>query len=262
MMCLRTRRPYSLSHRTGRAWEAGGGRSRERHSDHDVPARRPRGLHPCPSGTAEPTTGNRIVATVGRQLSDRFGPGFGRSNLARMVSFARTYPHHDETLALAHRLTWTHIRDLLSLKSHEAHAFYAEEPSSKRLSVREMRAAVARKAYGRHEIANSQVPDGSAAPRDTFRDPAHPRLPRPPRLLPGEGSGGRDFRDVQAFLLEVGQGFAFIASQKRMTVDGDDFLPGPPILQPPPPPPDGRRAEDREAHAELQGSKCRSWRTR
>jgi hypothetical protein len=51
--------------------------------------------------------GKQIVASVGRQLSDRFGPGFGRSNLARMVSFARTYPVYDETLALAHRLTWT-----------------------------------------------------------------------------------------------------------------------------------------------------------
>lgn len=102
----------------------------------------------------------QIVASVGRQLSDRFRPGFGRSNLARMVSFARIYPDYDETLALAHRLTWTHIRDLLSLKSDEARAFYAEEASSKRFSVRELRAAIARKACERREIANSQIPHG------------------------------------------------------------------------------------------------------
>jgi hypothetical protein len=119
-------------------------------------------IHALRDGRAD--YGKQIVASAGRQLSDRFGSGFGRSNLARMISFARTYPDYNETLALAHRLTWTHIRDLLSLKSDEARAFYAEEASSKRLSVRELRAAIARKAYERREIANSQIPEGLRSP--------------------------------------------------------------------------------------------------
>lgn len=101
--------------------------------------------------------------------------------------------------------------------------FYAAEAAAKRLSVRELKRAISRKAFERREIANSQIPEGSAVPRDTFRDP-----------LILDTLGLRDsylekdleaaiLRDVQAFLLEVGQGLAFVASQKRMTIDGDDF---------------------------------------
>ena len=167
--------------------------------------------------------GQQIVATLSHQLKARFGRGFDRTNVVRMVAFARAFPDHGDVAELAQHLSWSHIREVLTLKSDEARAFYAEEAATKRLSVRELRAAIGRKAYERREIANSQIPEGSAVPRDTFRDP-----------LILDALGLHDsylekdleaaiLRDVQAFLLEVGQGFAFVASQKRMTIDGDDF---------------------------------------
>ena len=178
-------------------------------------------IHVLRDGRAD--YGQQIVASLGRQLSDQLGAGYGRSNLARMISFARTYPDHASTIDLAHQLTWTHIRDLLALKSDEARAFYAGEAATKRLSVRELRAAIGRKAFERREIANSQIADGSAVPRDTFSDP-----------LILDSLGLHDtflekdletaiLRDVQAFILEVGHGFTFVTSQKRMTIGPDDF---------------------------------------
>jgi len=178
-------------------------------------------IHVLRDGRAD--YGKQIVASLGRQLSDHLGAGYGRSNLARMISFARTYPDYEATLALAHELTWTHVRDLLSLKSDEARAFYAEEAASKRLSVRELRAAISRKAYERREIANSQIPEGSGVPRDTFRDPLILDTLGLHDTFLEKDLEAAILRDVQAFLLEVGHGFAFIASQKRMTIDGDDF---------------------------------------
>ena len=91
------------------------------------------------------------------------------------------------------------------------------------MSVRELRAAINRKAYERRKITNSQLADGSAVPRNTFRDP-----------LVLNTLGLRDtylekdleaaiLCDLQAFLLEVGRGFVFVASQKRMVIDCDDF---------------------------------------
>ncbi|HEY7042932.1 MAG TPA: PDDEXK nuclease domain-containing protein [Nocardioidaceae bacterium] len=167
--------------------------------------------------------GREILGTLSQELGARFGAGFDSTNLSRMVAFARMYPDFDQTTSLAHQLSWSHVRALLALKSDEARRFYAEEAASKRLSVRELRAAIARKAYERREIANSQIPEGSAMPRDTFRDPL---------ILDTLGLHDsyleRDLeaailRGVQDFLLEVGNGFAFVASQKRMVIDGDDF---------------------------------------
>jgi hypothetical protein len=56
---------------------------------------------------------------------------------------------------LSQELSWSHIRELLPLKSAEARAFYAQETAAKRLGVRELRDAIGRKSYERREIANS-----------------------------------------------------------------------------------------------------------
>jgi predicted nuclease of restriction endonuclease-like (RecB) superfamily len=92
-------------------------------------------------------------------------------DLSRMGSFARVLPDYEPVATLAHRVSWTHVRALLALKSDAARAFCLEEAAAKHLSVRELRAAIAHKAFERREIANAQIPEGSAVPRDTFHDP-------------------------------------------------------------------------------------------
>jgi predicted nuclease of restriction endonuclease-like (RecB) superfamily len=165
----------------------------------------------------------QIVATLSHQLRARFGSGFDRTNVVRMVTFARAFPDRDEVSRLAQRLSWSHLREVLTVKSDDARTFYAEEAASKRFGVRELRAAIGRKAYERREIANSQIPEGSAVPRDTFRDPLILDTLGLHDSYLEKDLQAAILRDVQAFLLEVGRGFAFVASQKRMTVDGDDF---------------------------------------
>lgn len=167
--------------------------------------------------------GREILGTLSQELSVRFGAGFDPTNLSRMVSFARTFPDYERTTSLAHQLSWSHVRALLSVKSGEARSFYAEEAASKRLSVRELRAAISRKAYERREIANSQIPEGSAVPRDTFRDPLILDTLGLHDTYLEKDLEAAVLRDVQAFLLEVGNGLAFVANQKRMVIDGDDF---------------------------------------
>ena len=167
--------------------------------------------------------GQQILASVGQELSSRFGAGFDPSNLSRMVTFARLFPDHEQMTSLASQLSWTHVKSLLAIKSDEARAFYAEEAATKHLSVRELRAAISRKAYERREIANSQIPEGSAVPRDTFRDPLILDTLGLHDSYLEKDLEAAILRDVQAFLLEVGHGFAFVASQKRMTIGGDDF---------------------------------------
>lgn len=150
--------------------------------------------------------GKAIVASLGRKLTERFGSGFGRSNLNRMIAFARQFPEYESTASLAMSLTWTHVRELLAVRSDAARAFYVEETVAKHLSVRELQNVIARKAFERRQIANSRIPEGSAVPRDTFHDP-----------LILDALGLRDtflekdleaaiLRDMQAFLMEVGRG--------------------------------------------------------
>lgn len=105
----------------------------------------------------------------------------------------------------------------------EARQFYIEQATDAGLSVRALRELIGRQGFERKEIANAQTLGGSTVPTDSFRDPY---------FLDFLGLQGayeeRDLEDaivhdMQEFLLEVGNGWAFVARQKRMTIDNDDF---------------------------------------
>jgi len=167
--------------------------------------------------------GSQILVSLAHELTDRFGRGFDRPNLSRMVTFARQFPDPEIVASLAHKLSWTHFVALLPLKSDEARTFYADQVVAGHLSVRELKRAIQRKAFERREIANSQIEQGSMVPADTFSDPYLLDF-----LGLHDGYAEADLeaailRDLEAFLLEVGTGFSFVERQKRMIIDGDDF---------------------------------------
>jgi predicted nuclease of restriction endonuclease-like (RecB) superfamily len=167
--------------------------------------------------------GAQIVASLSRQLVARFGRGFEEKNLRRMIKFAREFPDLDIVATLSRQMSWSHFVMLLPIKSAEAKAFYANQVAAGRLTVRELKRAIDRKAFERREIANSQLGPGSRVPSDTFSDPYFLDL-----------LGLRDhyleadletaiLRDLETFLLEIGNGFTFVERQKRMVIDGKDF---------------------------------------
>ena len=166
--------------------------------------------------------GKQILATLSQKLLARFGPGFDQSSLNRMVKFARQYTEED-VAALPPSVGWSHVKELLPLGSEQARRFYAAEIADKRLGVRELRQAISRKAFERREIANSQIPKGSAVPLDAFRDPL---------MLDMLGLTGSYLeadleeavlRELERFLLEVGRGFAFVGRQVRMPMGSKDY---------------------------------------
>ncbi|WP_241681288.1 PDDEXK nuclease domain-containing protein [Pseudactinotalea terrae] len=167
--------------------------------------------------------GRSVLASLSQRLKATYGPGFDETNLRRMVQFAREFSDDQIRVSPIRELGWTQILALLPLKSTDARAFYAQQAVERHLSVKELRGIIERKAYERREIANSQVVPGSAVPLDSFRDPY---------LLDFLQLGGayqeRDLeaaiiRELEPFLLEVGDGWTFVARQKRMVIDGEDF---------------------------------------
>ena len=125
--------------------------------------------------------------------------------------------------SLARQLSWTHFVALMPLKSGEARTFYADQAIAGRLSVRELKRAIQRKAYERREIANAQIEPGSAVPADTFSDPyLLDFLGLHDQFLEADLEAAI-LRDLEAFLLEVGTGFTFVERQKRMIIDDLDF---------------------------------------
>lgn len=167
--------------------------------------------------------GAQTLVTLSHDLTARYGKGFDRPNLNRMVSFARMFPDREICVTLSRQLSWSHILALLPLRSDGARNFYAQSAVAGRWTVRELRRAIQRKAYERRELAGSQSGRGSAVPADTFSDPYLLDF-----LGLHDGYLEADLeaailRDMVAFLLEVGTGFTFVERQKRMVIDGKDF---------------------------------------
>ena len=126
-------------------------------------------------------------------------------------------------VSLGRQLSWTHFRALLPLNTPEVRAFYVQEAVSQGLRVRGLRQLIARKGYERREIANAQIVGETAVTRDVFRDPYLLDFLGLEDTFLERDLEAAIIRDIEAFLLEAGNGFAFVERQKRMIIDDDDY---------------------------------------
>ncbi|OGJ87043.1 MAG: hypothetical protein A2268_15135 [Candidatus Raymondbacteria bacterium RifOxyA12_full_50_37] len=130
-------------------------------------------------------------------------------------------------------LSWTHYRTLLRVKKEDARAFYEIEAVKNNWFARELerqinslffeRLALSRDKKGLrglaakgHEIKN---------PSDAIKDPVVLEflgIPESPKLVETTLEEAL-INNLQTFLLEMGKGFAFVARQDRITLDGDHF---------------------------------------
>lgn len=168
--------------------------------------------------------GSKIVAALSHQLTNRFGAGFDRTNLNRMVKFSQVFSEDQIGATLSHQLSWSHFKLLLRVGSPEARAFYIEQAVTARLSVRALDDLIGRQGYERKEIANVQSSGSVAVPTDAFRDPYFLEFLGLQNAYTERALEWALIRDIESFLLEVGNGWAFVARQKRMSVDNDDFF--------------------------------------
>lgn len=178
--------------------------------------------------------GKEILATLSQELVNEYGKGFSYSSLTRMIKFCDTFPDTKIVATLSQTLSWSHFMELLPLGKPLQRDFYAEMCRIERWSVRTLRQKISSMLYER--TALSKKPEELARIElDKLRDKDKltPDLVfRDPYLLDFLGLSGtfheKDLeaailREMEAFILELGIGFSFVARQKRITLDGDDF---------------------------------------
>ena len=185
-------------------------------------------------GNERATYGEQIVATLSRQLVADFGRGFADKNLRRMMQFAEAFPDEEIVATLSRQLSWSHLKELLPLARPHQREFYAEMSRIEGWSVRTLRERIDSMLYER--TALSKQPDelvkqelallrsrGDVTPSLILKDPY---------ILDFLGLSDRFLerdleeailRELETFLLELGSGFSFVARQKRIQLDGDDF---------------------------------------
>ncbi len=178
--------------------------------------------------------GEDILPTLSAKLVPEFGQGFSPRNLARMISMAEAFPDEQIVATLSQQLGWSHFVELLPLKKPLQLDFYAEMCRIERWSVRMLRQKINGMLYER--TALSKKPDKLAklelqklreedklTPDLVFRDPYFLDFLGLKGAYSEKDLETAILRDLEAFLVELGSDFAFLARQKRITVDGEDF---------------------------------------
>ena len=178
--------------------------------------------------------GEEVLPTLAEQLVRDYGNSFMEKNLRRMVQFAVVFPDESIVVTLSRQLSWSHFVRLLPLKDSLQRDYYAQISSLEGWSVRTLRERIDSMLYER--TALSQQPDVLISQELTALRDAQRMSPslvmRDPYIL--DFLGLRDtwqesdlesaiIREMESFLLELGVGFTFVARQKRILLDGEDF---------------------------------------
>ncbi|HUG90583.1 MAG TPA: PDDEXK nuclease domain-containing protein, partial [Planctomycetaceae bacterium] len=178
--------------------------------------------------------GEEIVSTVSAQLTAEFGRGFSRRNLFNMLRFAESFPGREIVQTLSAQLSWSHFVAILPLDDSLQRDFYAEMCRVERWSVRTLRqkidgmlferTALSKKPEKlvRQELARLRDED-RLTPDVVFRDPYFLDFLGLADTYAEKDLEAAILRELEAFILELGAGFAFVARQKRITVDGEDY---------------------------------------
>lgn len=181
-------------------------------------------------GEARADYGKGLLKELAAKLSVEFGKGFDESNLRYMRLFYRCFPIRD---TLRHELTWSHYRRLISVENEQARIWYMNEAADSVWSTRQMDRQISTLYYERLLASKDKAPVVAEAkqkmselkPELFIHDPfvlEFLNLKEYPALRESDIEQAL-IDHLQQFLLELGRGFCFVARQKRMRYDEDDF---------------------------------------
>jgi len=178
--------------------------------------------------------GQEIVHALSGKLAAEFGPGFTKTNLFNAIRFAHLYSDPQIVHTLRGKLTWSHIRQIIYLESPLQRDFYIEMCRLEQWSTRVLHERIGSMLYERtaisrkpaetigKELAKLRTTD-KLTPDLVFRDPYVLDFLNLADTYSEKDLEAAILRELERFLLELGEGFAFIARQKRISVDHEDY---------------------------------------
>ncbi|KAF5418344.1 MAG: hypothetical protein C5S49_01845 [Candidatus Methanogaster sp.] len=181
-------------------------------------------------GKARAEYGEETLKPLSERLTAEFGRGFSMRNLRNMRTFYLIFRNRQ---TLSARLSWSHYTLLMRLDDEQARDFYIKEAEAENWSVRELDRQINSLLFERLALSRNKVEIKALAeqgqilesPRDAIKDPYILEfLGLPEQAAYSEKDLETSLlNNLQSFLLELGKGFAFVARQKRITLDAEHF---------------------------------------
>ena len=178
--------------------------------------------------------GKQVVAELARQLMTEFGKGWSERQLRYCLRVADAFPDAQILHTLCSQLSWSHLRLIIQIDAPLKRDFYIEICRLEHWSVRQLQERINSLLFERTAI--SKKPEetirqdlkqlreqGQLSPDLTFRDPYVLDF-----LGLSDSYSEKDLEsailaELQRFIIELGSDFAFMARQKRITIDNRDY---------------------------------------
>ncbi len=178
--------------------------------------------------------GKQIVETLALNLTKEYGKGFDAKSLRKMMQFASVFPDIQIVAPLVGQLSWSHFLQVIPIDDDLARNFYLTMAADQRWSKRTLKAKIDGMLYERTAIAKQpeevilhdleELRDERKISADlVFQDPYVLDF-----LGMHDNYSEKDLEsaiiaELQRFITELGNDFAFLARQKRITVDNEDY---------------------------------------
>lgn len=179
------------------------------------------------------TYGEKTLLQLSKELTKELGKGFSRSNIYNMRQLYLCYPNFQ---TLSGKLSWSHYCELLGISEPDKRSFYEKECLNSSWSVRELKRQIESSLFERLLLskgdANKQTVLDLATkgvdystPEGMIKDPyvfEFLGIPEDKPMLESDLEKAL-VRRIEDFLLELGNGFMFVGTQQRVTVNNTHY---------------------------------------
>jgi predicted nuclease of restriction endonuclease-like (RecB) superfamily len=178
--------------------------------------------------------GEQVIAVLTKSLSFKYGKGYSRSSIFRMIQFVSMFSEKEIVATLSRQLSWSHFVELLRIEDNLKRRFYVTMSQHEGWSVRTLRGRISSALYERTNL--SKKPEKTIAndlkllekekivsKEIFFKDPYILDFLGLEDTYSEKDLESAIISELGKFILEMGKDLAFLERQKRIVVDGKDY---------------------------------------
>lgn len=178
--------------------------------------------------------GKSVIKKLSNKLVTEYGKGYSERNIFRMLKFYDYFSDIEILSTLSAKLSWSHFVELLQITDKLKREFYATMCSNELWTVRTLRERIGSALFERTAISKKPeetiINDLQLLSNENkmttnlfFRDPYILDFLGLKDTYDEKDLENAIISELEKFILEMGNDFAFLARQKRITIDGEDY---------------------------------------
>ncbi|MEO8253558.1 MAG: PDDEXK nuclease domain-containing protein [Flavobacterium sp.] len=178
--------------------------------------------------------GKKLILNLSKELSNRYGSGYNKRNLHSFIKLNSIIQDITIVHTVCAQLSWSHIRNIIYIENPIKREFYIQMAIHERWSVRTLQERIDSMLFERTAISKKPeetivkelktlATEKKISPDLAFRDPYFLDFLGLHDSYSEKDLESSILAQLQYFITEMGSEFAFLARQKRITIDNEDF---------------------------------------